>query len=88
MDSELDTRLRAIEDHLASIDKKVTKIRSAQRTAAAMKAVYWIVIILLAFGALYYVQPYIDQLKSVYSGAQSDLDSFNSVLDQFKGLGQ
>ena len=85
MEPQLDQRLKAIEERISDIDKKVTKIRSAQKTAFAMKGVYWVFIILLGFGALYYVQPYIEQIKGIYSGAQSDLDSFNSLLDQFKG---
>ena len=85
MDSEFDTRLRSIEEKIETIEKTVKKIRSSQKTAFAMRGVYWLFIILLAFGAFYYIQPYVDQLKDLYSGAQGDIDTFNQLINQFKG---
>jgi hypothetical protein len=85
MDPQLSDRLKAIEEHLNHIDTKVSKIRSVQRTSMAMKGVYWVFIILLGLGAFYYVQPYVDQVKSVYTGAQDDMDNLNQLINQFKG---
>ncbi len=59
-------------------------MRRSQRYASIMRAVYWILIIGSAIGAYYYIQPYIDQLMGVYSGAKSDLDNFNQAIQGFK----
>ncbi len=87
MDPNLDGRLRAIEAKLESIQKTVMKIRRVQRTNATVRALYWVVIILIGFGAFYFVQPYIEQLKDVYSfvGGTSDSQNFQELLKQFQG---
>lgn len=86
MEPQLSERLKTIEERLERIDTKVSKIRSVQRTSMAMKGVYWVFIILLGFGAFYYIQPYVDQIKNVYSGAQDDMENFNQLINQFKGV--
>jgi hypothetical protein len=49
--------------------------------------VYWFVIIGSSIGAYWFVQPYINQLIGVYSGAQSNLDSVKGFLGAY-GAGQ
>ncbi len=51
-------------------------IKRSMRWASITRAIYWIFIIGSAIGALYFLQPYIDQLKSVYSGAGDVLGGF------------
>jgi TRAP-type C4-dicarboxylate transport system permease small subunit len=41
-----------------------------------MSFIYWIFIIGSAIGAYYIIQPYIDQLESVYSGAGDVIKNF------------
>ena len=53
-------------------------MKREQRIASIMRAVYWIFIIGSAIGAFYLLQPYVDQLKSMYQ----------SVSDGFKSLNQ
>jgi len=62
-------------------NKMLHSMRISQRWASVARAIYWIFIIGSAVGAYYIIQPYVDQLKDVYSGA-------GDVLDQFKQLGQ
>jgi len=56
-------------------------MRRSQRLASIARATYWIIIIGSAVGAFYLLQPYIDKVKNVYSGA-------NDVLNSFKQIGQ
>lgn len=58
-------------------------IRRAQKWATVWRAIYWIVIIGSAVGAYWIIQPYIDQLLGVYSGAQSNLDTVRGLLDTY-----
>ena len=51
-------------------------IRRVQRFATVYRIVYWVLIIGLSFGAFYFIQPYINMLKSVSSG------NLDKVLDQ------
>lgn len=61
------------------------KMRRSMRVANAMRIVYWLIIIGLSVGALYFIQPYIDQLLQVYSGAQSDLQSLQNLVSGLRG---
>ncbi len=62
-------------------NKILLSMRRSQRWASITRAIYWIFIIGSAVGAYYFLQPYIDQLKDVYSGA-------GDALNNFKQLGQ
>lgn len=78
-------------------NRMIRALRGAQKRAAAFRLLYWLVIIgLLAFGAFYYVQPYLEQIMGVYAGAQSSIDAiqnatssvqngdWKSILDSYK----
>lgn len=56
-------------------------MRRSLRLARFMTFLYWAFIIGSALGAYYLLQPYIDGLKDVYTGA-------SGVLDNFKEFGQ
>ena len=62
-------------------NKILHAMRRSQRWSSIARAVYWIIIVGSALGAFYLLQPYIDKLKSVYSGA-------GDVMNSFKQLGQ
>ena len=54
-------------------------IQRSMRIARFMTMLYWIFIIGTAVGAYYIIQPYLEQLLGVYSGAGSMLDSFKNL---------
>ena len=56
-------------------------MRRSMRIARIMTFLYWAFIILTAFGAYYFIQPYLGQLMNVYSGA-------GDILNNFKQLGK
>lgn len=58
-------------------NKMLHSMRRSMRMGNIARGVYWIFIIGSAVGAFYLLQPYIDQLKDVYSGAGSMLKSFS-----------
>lgn len=57
-------------------NKMLHSIGRSMRMARVMSFLYWAFIILSAIGAFYLLQPYLDQLKSVYSGASDVLKNF------------
>lgn len=49
------------------VEENTVILKSIQRTNrlnTVMKALYWVVIIALTFGAYYFIQPYVDMLQS------------------------
>lgn len=65
-------------------NKILHSMRRSMRLARIWSIIYWTVIIGSAIGAYYIIQPYIDQLVSVYTGASADLNSAKSLLDSFR----
>lgn len=68
-------------------------LRSMQRSMRIQRflsILYWTFIIGSLFGLYYFIQPYIEQILGVYSGAKEGLDSgvgtVNSVIDNIKDL--
>jgi hypothetical protein len=59
-------------------------IRRSMRISRIFSFIYWAIIIGSAIGAYYLIQPYIDQLLSVYSGASNDLNSAKELLNSLR----
>ncbi|MDE1974950.1 MAG: hypothetical protein KGI49_00330 [Patescibacteria group bacterium] len=62
-------------------NKILRGLRRSNRTAIIMRVVYWIVIIVLSFGAYYLIQPYFDFLTSLGSGGGSSQSQNGSLPD-------
>ncbi len=75
--------LQKIAQQVEENNDMLHSIRRAQKWATVWRAIYWIVIIGSAVGAYWIIQPYIDQLVGVYSGAQSNLDTVRGLLDTY-----
>lgn len=58
-------------------------IRSSMRWSKIWSAVYWTLIIGASLGAYWFIQPYINQLLDVYSGAQSNIDSVKGMIGNY-----
>lgn len=75
--------LQRIAKNVDENNEMLHAIRRAQKWATVWRAIYWTVIIGSAIGAYWIIQPYIDQLLGVYSGAQSNLDTVKGFLDSY-----
>jgi len=84
MDSEskqlLENTLTLTEEN----NKLLHKIRGVQKRETFWNVLKLIVIIGIAFGSFYYIEPYLNKLIGVYSEAKSNINSFNSVLENIK----
>ena len=60
-------------------NKKLRRMRRSQKVTSIMRVVYWLIIIGIAIGAFYFLQPYIDKLEKF-------LGSTGISIDQLKGL--
>jgi hypothetical protein len=71
--------------NLAQENNKILhSLRRSMRLARIMSILYWALIIGSAVGAYYFIQPYIDQLMGVYGNAQSNLNNFGGMFQNFK----
>lgn len=59
-------------------------IRRTGRIGTAVKVFYWVVIIGLSIGSLYFIQPYVDALKGV--GGDSGISPTNSYVENIQNL--
>ena len=60
------------------------KIRSVQRWAQITRALYWVAIIGVSFGALYYLKPYLGNLLNVYTGGVSGVQNISDISKTLK----
>ncbi len=56
--------------------KRMQRIR---RFELFLKIGYWVIILGLAFGAYYFIQPYLNSLLQIYSGLGGNLDQMNNL---------
>ena len=52
-------------------NKMLKSMRRSLRLSQILRVIYWIIIFGAAVGAFYYIQPYLDQIISVYGGIQT-----------------
>lgn len=66
------------------------KMQRSMRIQRFLSILYWTFIIGSLLGLYYFIQPYIEQILNVYSGAKDSLDTgvgtVNSVIDNIKDL--
>ena len=63
------------------------KMRRAALLGQVFHVLYWVVIIGLSVGAYYVVQPYVDQIRGIYSGVQTDVGAVKNVAKELGNLG-
>ena len=67
---------------LADENNKILRgIRSSNRWSLIFKVFYWVIIIGVAVGAFYYVQPYVDMATKAYKSVQGDFQNAKNVVN-------
>ncbi len=57
-------------------------MRRSNRIGLAMRIFYWVIIIGAGIGALYFLQPYIDQMMQIVDQAQKVIQNVNGTVNQ------
>lgn len=52
------------------------KIRGYQKRALMFRVVYWVIIVAFAYGAYFYIEPYVQKFISLYSSGNQSLQNF------------
>jgi len=60
-------------------NRMLQSMRRSMRLSRIMSFLYWAFIIGSAVGAYYFIQPYLEQLMGVYSGAGDMLNNFKQL---------
>ncbi len=82
MDPESKKMLEATFSLAEDNNKMLHKIRSAQNLASFMRILYWVVILGIAFGSFYYLQPYVDQVQSIFKETGTTLNQLKNITQK------
>ncbi len=55
------------------------KIYNIERWRQITRALYWVVIIGVTFGAFYYIKPFLNNMLNIYSGGVSGMDNIGQI---------
>lgn len=61
-------------------NKLIKKMLRSARLGHVMRILYWLVLIGISIGAFYFIQPYLEQLISVYAGLNEGVSSLQSFI--------
>ena len=79
MDPEFKQLLEANLKVAKENNNMLRKMRGAQRRANIFKFLYWLVIIGIAVGAFYFLQPYFQVVQDLYQQVQTTLGEIGEV---------
>ncbi|MFA6797234.1 MAG: hypothetical protein WCR40_00780 [Candidatus Paceibacterota bacterium] len=63
-------------------NKILRGLRRASRWSYTTKIIYWLFIIIIAFSAYFYVQPYVEILDSTYNSIRNNVNTLNNVAQK------
>ncbi len=61
-------------------------MRRMSRITSVARISYWVVILLVGFGAYYFIQPYVQSMFSLYTGIQENLGTSPGTSDLLLNL--
>ncbi len=62
-------------------NKILRKMRRSALISNVLTLLYWFIIISAAFGAYYFIQPYLDVIIKSYNGMSDSLNSVKSITE-------
>ncbi len=65
---------------IAEENNKILRgIRRSARFSSILRAIYWLIILGTAFGAYYFIKPFIDPVIKSYNGMQQNIESVKNM---------
>jgi hypothetical protein len=80
MDPELKELLQTTLNTVEENNRMLRRMRRAQKVASFMRFLYWILIIGIAVGAFYFLQPYVDSIMKFIKETGVTFDTIKNVL--------
>jgi hypothetical protein len=85
MDTNDKKTLEVIKAEVEENSKILHKLERAERMRRWVSITYWLIVLGLGLGAYYFIQPYIDSLKSVYLDVADSAKSLDINLPGARG---
>jgi hypothetical protein len=63
-------------------NKMLKSIRRSARFSSIFRVIYWLIILGTAFGAYYFVKPFIDPIVNSYTGMQQSIENVKNITDK------
>jgi hypothetical protein len=79
MDPEYMRRLDRIEEMVEENRDILRKLNRARKIGIATRIIYWIFVLALAFGAYYYIEPYVGDLMQFYKNVKSNVEKVSKT---------
>jgi hypothetical protein len=67
-------------------NQMLRSIRRSNRISLAMRIVYWVLILLISFGAYYLIQPYVETMMSLVGSQPSTTQNTQSSYELLQDL--
>lgn len=67
-------------------NKMLRSMRRSARFASVLRAIYWLIILGSAFGAYYFIQPYLNTIISGYTQIQDSVGNIKNISDRMPTL--
>ncbi|MES2416214.1 MAG: hypothetical protein V4504_00730 [Patescibacteria group bacterium] len=59
--------------------KMLKHIRRSQKMASIMRIFYWILVLIVSYGAYTFAQPYVDQMINIFQTSQTELNNIRNL---------
>ena len=80
---------RLLEETAASVKENNTLLKKVHRSlvvSRTIKIVYWTIIIGVAIGAFYFLQPYVDSIQEAYDDIRGGISELQNGTEGFRNL--
>lgn len=82
VDIERDQSMKHLVELTEENNKLLKKMHRAHLVDRTIRLLYWVVIIGASVGAFYVLQPYLDELKSIYGDFQGVTEQVGGLFDR------
>lgn len=73
--------LERVATQVSENNEILKSVRLSQRWSFFMKVAYWALILILSFGAYFFIQPYLTFMNGVSGGMKNDVSQVRDLLD-------
>lgn len=80
MDEESKKLLEEIREFAQENNEMLRNVRGVQKRQAFFQILHWLIVIGIAIGTLYFIQPYIDQFQNFIKEISLTIDKFKNII--------
>jgi hypothetical protein len=65
-------------------NKMLKHIRRSQKMAAVMRIFYWVLVLVISYGAYTFAEPYVNQMINIFQTSQTELNNIRNFGNKLK----